>query len=185
MHSRWTRSWNVIRDFSHLDLDQRLSVDDLPDPRQVPTAQSRAQVIAAFVARERPTLRQLLHSLAGARGHFTTAGTPEQIADLIEDWFTSGATDGFNVMPPILPAQLDVFFPRGHPAAAPARTVPDRLCGATRCATTTGSTGRTASSFPRPMPGGSQIGVSMHGGVEGDVEKWRARRDSNSWPPDS
>jgi FMN-dependent oxidoreductase (nitrilotriacetate monooxygenase family) len=96
-------------DFSHLDLDKRLSVDDLPDPHQVQTAQSRAQVIASFVARERPTLRQLLHSLAGARGHFTTAGTPEQIADLIEDWFTNGAADGFNVMPPILPAQLDVF----------------------------------------------------------------------------
>jgi len=43
--------------------------------------------------------------LAGARGHFVTAGTPEPIADLIEDWFA----DGYNVMPPILPAQFDVF----------------------------------------------------------------------------
>jgi len=51
----------------------------------------------------------LLASLAGARGHFTTAGTPEQIADLIEDWFTDGAADGFNIMPPLLPAMLDVF----------------------------------------------------------------------------
>jgi hypothetical protein len=24
-------------------------------------------------------------------------------------WFTSGAADGFNIMPPLLPAQLDVF----------------------------------------------------------------------------
>jgi FMN-dependent oxidoreductase (nitrilotriacetate monooxygenase family) len=97
-------------DFSHLDLDKPLSVDDLPDPHQVQTAQSRALVIASLVARERPTLRQLLHSLAGARGHFTTAGTPEQIADLIEDWFTSGAADGFNIMPPILPALLETFI---------------------------------------------------------------------------
>jgi len=51
----------------------------------------------------------LLASLAGARGHFTAAGTPEQIADLIEDWFTDGAADGFNIMPPVLPAMLDVF----------------------------------------------------------------------------
>ena len=43
--------------------------------------------------------------LAGARGHFVTAGTPEPIADLVEDWFA----DGCNVMPPILPAQFDVF----------------------------------------------------------------------------
>ena len=47
--------------------------------------------------------------LAGARGHFTSAGTPEQIADLIEDWFTDGAADGVNIMPPLLPIQLDVF----------------------------------------------------------------------------
>ena len=54
-------------------------------------------------------MRQLLGYLAGARGHFVTAGTPEQIAELIEDWFTDGAADGFNIMPPLLPTQLDVF----------------------------------------------------------------------------
>jgi hypothetical protein len=51
----------------------------------------------------------LLGYLAGARGHFVTAGTPEQIANLIEDWFNDGAADGFNIMPPLLPAQLDAF----------------------------------------------------------------------------
>lgn len=96
-------------DFSHLDLDRPLSVADFPDPATVQAAQSRAKVITELVARERPTLRQLLHSLAGARGHFTMAGTPEQVADHIEDWFRSGAADGFNIMPPILPALLDTF----------------------------------------------------------------------------
>ena len=37
------------------------------------------------------------------------AGTPEQVADIIEDWFSDGAADGFNIMPPLLPAMLDVF----------------------------------------------------------------------------
>lgn len=97
-------------DFSHLELDHVLSVEDFPDPNKVQAAQSRAQVITALVARERPTLRQLLHSLAGARGHYTVAGTPEQIADVIEDWFTSGAADGFNLMPPILPSLLKIFI---------------------------------------------------------------------------
>jgi hypothetical protein len=54
-------------------------------------------------------LRQLLGYLAGARGHYVMAGTPEQVADLIEDWFNDGAADGFNVMPPLLPAQHDTF----------------------------------------------------------------------------
>ena len=39
-----------------------------------------------------------------------TAGTPEQIAKLIEDWFRDHAADGFNLMPPVLPAMLEVFI---------------------------------------------------------------------------
>ncbi|MFN4090341.1 MAG: LLM class flavin-dependent oxidoreductase [Alphaproteobacteria bacterium] len=97
-------------DFSHLRLDRPLSPEDFPDPDTVQAARSRTEVILGLVRRERPTLRQLLANLAGARGHFTMAGTPEQVADLIEDWFRDGAADGFNIMPPILPAMLDAFI---------------------------------------------------------------------------
>jgi len=90
-------------------LDRPLTPADFPDPATVQAARSRTEVILGFVKREQPTLRQLLAYLAGARGHFTFAGTPEQAADLLQDWFTDGAADGFNIMPPILPAQLDVF----------------------------------------------------------------------------
>jgi FMN-dependent oxidoreductase (nitrilotriacetate monooxygenase family) len=96
-------------DFSHLPLDRPLSPEDFPDPGTVEAARSRTEVIIGLVRREKPTLRQLLGYMAGARGHFVTAGTPEQIADLIEDWFRDGAADGFNLMPPVLPAMLDVF----------------------------------------------------------------------------
>ena len=96
-------------DFSHLPLDRPLSPADFPDTGTVEAARSRTEVILNLVRRDQPTLRQLLGYLAGARGHFVTAGTPEQIAALIEDWFADGAADGFNIMPPLLPAQLDVF----------------------------------------------------------------------------
>lgn len=96
-------------DFSHLPLDQVLTAEDFPDPGTVEAARSRTEVIIGLVRREKPTLRQLLGYLAGARGHFVTAGTPEQIATLIEDWFHDGAADGFNVMPPVLPSMLEVF----------------------------------------------------------------------------
>jgi len=96
-------------DFSHLPLDKPLSPEDFPDPGTVEAARSRTEVIVGLVRREKPTLRQLLAYLAGARGHYTTAGTPEQVADLMESWFAEGAADGFNVMPPVLPAMLDVF----------------------------------------------------------------------------
>jgi FMN-dependent oxidoreductase (nitrilotriacetate monooxygenase family) len=96
-------------DFSHLPLDRPLAPEDFPPPSSVEAARSRTEVILSLVRRERPTLRQLLANLAGARGHFTAAGTPGQIADIIEDWFIDGAADGFNIMPPLLPAMLDVF----------------------------------------------------------------------------
>jgi FMN-dependent oxidoreductase (nitrilotriacetate monooxygenase family) len=96
-------------DFSHLPLDRPLTPADFPDPGSVEAARSRTEVILNLVRRDNPTLRQLLAYLAGARGHFVTAGTPEQIADLIEDWFTDGAADGFNIMPPLLPSMLEVF----------------------------------------------------------------------------
>ncbi|MEM7747628.1 MAG: LLM class flavin-dependent oxidoreductase [Pseudomonadota bacterium] len=96
-------------DFSHLPLDKKLSVEDFPDPDKIEAARSRTEVIVNLVKREQPTLRELLSSLAGARGHHTFAGTPEQIADLMEDWFRSKAADGFNVMPPLLPSMLDAF----------------------------------------------------------------------------
>ena len=62
-----------------------------------------------ITVRDREDDDVLLGTLAGARGHFTFAGTPEQVADLIEDWFTDGAADGFNIMPPFLPGGLDDF----------------------------------------------------------------------------
>jgi alkanesulfonate monooxygenase SsuD/methylene tetrahydromethanopterin reductase-like flavin-dependent oxidoreductase (luciferase family) len=96
-------------DFSGLPLDRKLAPEDFPDPGSVEAARSRTEVIVNLVRRDQPTLRQLLGYLAGARGHFVTAGTPEQIADLMEDWFNDGAADGFNIMPPLLPLQLDVF----------------------------------------------------------------------------
>lgn len=97
-------------DFSHLPLDEPLRPEDFPTPDAHEAARSRTEVIVGVVRREKPTLRELLARLAGARGHFTFAGTPDQVADLMIDWFENGAADGFNLMPPILPWMLDVFI---------------------------------------------------------------------------
>lgn len=96
-------------DFHHLPLDRPLSVDDFPDPDTVQASRSRTEVYVRYVRQHHPTLRELLRFLAGGRGHFSPVGTPEQIADVIEHWFRSGAADGFNLMPQLLPAQLDIF----------------------------------------------------------------------------
>ena len=88
---------------------------DAPFPRHlinfegVESQSSRFKLIIDIVDRENVTLRQLINRLAGARGHWVPVGTPVQIADLIEQWFRSGAADGFNVMPPVLPQSLNEF----------------------------------------------------------------------------
>ena len=62
--------------------------------------QSRYQLIVDLARRDNLTVRQLIGRLGGGRGHRTFAGTPEQVADTIEEWAGAGAADGFNVMPP-------------------------------------------------------------------------------------
>lgn len=70
---------------------------------------SRAHVVLELARREQYTVRQLYEYLAGARGHWVVVGTPETIADRMQEWFENGAADGFNVMPPVLPQSLDEF----------------------------------------------------------------------------
>ncbi|SDU27487.1 LLM class flavin-dependent oxidoreductase [Gordonia westfalica] len=97
-------------DLDDLDLDAPVPIEAFGDAGDVTNnKKSRTQVYADIVRREKPTLRQLLHKLAGARGHRVVAGTPEQIADTMTDWFDNHAADGFNVMPPYLPGGFDVF----------------------------------------------------------------------------
>ncbi|MBY8870282.1 LLM class flavin-dependent oxidoreductase [Micromonospora sp. PLK6-60] len=91
-----------------LDLDRELPAD-LPAEDEIEGAKSRYTLIVTLARRERLTVRQLIGRLGGGRGHRTFAGTPEQVADAIEEWYRSGAADGFNIMPPVLPSGLEAF----------------------------------------------------------------------------
>ncbi|PVG81754.1 LLM class flavin-dependent oxidoreductase [Nocardioides gansuensis] len=94
----------------HLGLDERVPLEVFGHAGNVlDNNRSRRQVVANIVERDRPTLRQLLHRLAGGRGHNVVHGTPEQVADTIQTWFESAAADGFNVMPPLYPHLLTAF----------------------------------------------------------------------------
>lgn len=91
-----------------LPLDAPLPAD-LPTEDEIEGAKSRYTLIVELARRERLTVRELVLRLGGGRGHRTFAGTPEQVADTIEDWFSTGAADGFNIMAPALPADLEAF----------------------------------------------------------------------------
>jgi len=94
----------------HLDLDEPVPLDVFGGAGNVlDNERSRKQVVANIVERDRPTLRQLLHRLAGGRGHNVVHGTPVEVADTIQEWFEHDAADGFNVMPPLYPQLLDDF----------------------------------------------------------------------------
>jgi len=81
----------------------------LPDLPANNNLKSRADVLVSAARRENLTIRQLYLRNAGGRGHFTIVGTPSQVADLMEDWFLNHAADGFNIMPPVLPGDLEDF----------------------------------------------------------------------------
>ncbi len=97
-----------------LDLDGELP-EDLPIEDDVQDAKSRFTLIVNLARREHLTVRQLIARLGGGRGHRTFAGTAEQVADTIQEWFATGAADGFNIMPAVLPSGLETFVDRVVP----------------------------------------------------------------------
>ena len=105
---------------------------------------SRFKLVVDIVDREHPTIRQLIKRLAGARGHWVLAGTPEKIADAIQTWFETGAADGFNVMPPWLTGGFDIFVDEVVPILRKRGLFRDEY---------TGSTLREHYGLPRPASG--------------------------------
>jgi alkanesulfonate monooxygenase SsuD/methylene tetrahydromethanopterin reductase-like flavin-dependent oxidoreductase (luciferase family) len=93
---------------SELHLDRELPAD-LPCEDEIDGMKSRRTIVVDLARRERLTVRQLISRLGGGRGHFTVAGNPEHVAEVIAHWYDSRAADGFNVMPPVLPSGLSSF----------------------------------------------------------------------------
>lgn len=91
-------------DISGYPMDEPLP--DLPLSDQL---KSRSKLLTDLARRENLTLGELVAVVASARGHRMVRGTPERVADQLEDWFVGGAADGFNIMPPYFPGGLDDF----------------------------------------------------------------------------
>jgi FMN-dependent oxidoreductase (nitrilotriacetate monooxygenase family) len=91
-----------------LALDRPLP-DNIRRPEDIIDGRSRYEITIEMARRENLTVRELLIRLNGSRGHQKLIGTPEQVADVIETWFTTGGSDGFNVMPATFPDGLEDF----------------------------------------------------------------------------
>ncbi|MEI9926914.1 MAG: LLM class flavin-dependent oxidoreductase [Sphingomonas sp.] len=89
---------------------------DGPLPEIPPTnaSQSARERILDLARRENLTIRELA-ARAGSYSGLAFVGTPESIADGMQEWLETRASDGFNVMFPWLPGGLDDFVDRVVP----------------------------------------------------------------------
>ena len=97
----------------------RIDVSDLPLDGPVPELPPletytggihRMGLIHDYIASENPTLRQLAGWFANQmRGHGMFVGTAEQLADQMQEWFLNGACDGYLLLPPLVPRDLEDF----------------------------------------------------------------------------
>ncbi|HEY4545530.1 MAG TPA: LLM class flavin-dependent oxidoreductase [Pedomonas sp.] len=71
--------------------------------------QSVQRQILAMASEENLSIEQLARRVSISRASWSLAGSPEQIADMCEDWFRDGACDGFALAPNTLPDCLDNF----------------------------------------------------------------------------
>jgi FMN-dependent oxidoreductase (nitrilotriacetate monooxygenase family) len=86
----------------------------LPEIPESNASKSGRERAIALAEREQLTVRQLAQRLGGFAG-LAMVGTPEMIADEMEEWLASEGSDGFNVMFPYLPGGLDDFVDRVVP----------------------------------------------------------------------
>ncbi|CAH1651582.1 MULTISPECIES: LLM class flavin-dependent oxidoreductase [unclassified Chelatococcus] len=86
----------------------------LPDIPETNASKSGRERAIALAQRDNLTVRQLAQRMGGYAG-LAFVGTPATIADAMEEWLVSEASDGFNVMFPYLPAGLDDFVDKVVP----------------------------------------------------------------------
>lgn len=105
----------IARTKKTLQLDLSQANLDKPVPEDVWRAaanspfSSRVAVIHEEAIAKKQTAREVAESVVSAFGHHLFVGTPEQVADDIELWFTTGAADGFNYKLAVVPDSLEVF----------------------------------------------------------------------------
>ena len=97
-------------DAAQFDLDKPLP-DDIPETNASKSGRER---VIARARRDNLTVRQLAQ-IAGGYGGLAMVGTPQTIADQMEEWVAEDACDGFNIMFPWVPGGLDEFVDRVVP----------------------------------------------------------------------
>ena len=86
----------------------------LPPIPESNASKSARDRMVEYAAKNNVTVRQLAQRVGGYGG-LTFVGTPATIADQMEEWLVTNASDGFNIMFPFLPQGLDDFVDKVVP----------------------------------------------------------------------
>ncbi len=97
--------YNVFGDLSEYPLDGPVPKPDLAKVK----IRSSAEALWQMAQNENLTIRGLCQKTGMSMVHKIHVGTPQMIADHMEEWMDNNAADGFNVTPTHLPGGLDDF----------------------------------------------------------------------------
>jgi len=87
-------------------------IEDAPFPPELLAAAPKTSfgaTIYELATREPTTFRAVAAQVSALPGGLDFVGTPEQLADLVTEWYLAEACDGFTLMPHILPDELTTF----------------------------------------------------------------------------
>jgi FMN-dependent oxidoreductase (nitrilotriacetate monooxygenase family) len=84
---------------------------DAPLPAEVRSISgiSRSDRYLAQARRMNWSIRQLYENAVISDQHLEVVGSPSDVADVMEQWFTEGAADGFNILPAKSPRDIHAF----------------------------------------------------------------------------
>lgn len=91
------------------DLSQHPLDGPVPEPGERIHGESRVRLLLNKARAENYTLRELAALAIASHGHRIIIGSPQTIADDLQNWFEQGAADGFNLIPASMPDGLDDF----------------------------------------------------------------------------
>lgn len=98
-------------DVSSFDLDAPLP-EDFPVTHELSTFR---RDLTNLARRDKLTVRQLAQHAAGTMVGVVRHDSGKDLADMMEEWFSNGAADGFQLQPSFLPGGFDDYLEHVHP----------------------------------------------------------------------
>lgn len=92
-------SVDLETDVMNLDVDDYVTVDDLP--AEANSSKSADALLRQWLSEKPMTVRELYYKFCQSRSANAIYGTANQVADVMEEWFTAGVVDGFMLFYPL------------------------------------------------------------------------------------